>query len=183
MFGATEAPKWMSPERCNAKSSTVHEYPQSHDSGCSIYDHVSSTLEIIFLSTSCARDRLSFRSQAIRVGNTVYVSGTRGIDPLTGKVIAGGIAEQTRQALQNLTWILETARVTTADVAKCSVFITNKNDFDVVNEEYMKVFSKAPPARTVLQVTWLNEDSLVEIEAIAVDTKKTRRFATLKSGL
>ncbi|XP_075526461.1 rutC family protein C23G10.2-like isoform X2 [Dermacentor variabilis] len=99
-------------------------------------------------------------SQAIRVGNTVYVSGTRGIDPLTGKVVAGGIAEQTRQALQNLTWILETGRVTIADV-----------------------FSKAPPARTVLQVTWLNEDSLVEIEAIAVDTKKTCRIATLRSRL
>ncbi|XP_037554587.1 2-iminobutanoate/2-iminopropanoate deaminase-like [Dermacentor silvarum] len=122
-------------------------------------------------------------SQAIRVGNTLYVSGTRGIDPRTGKVIAGGIVEQTRRALQNLKWILEAGRMTIGDVAKCTVFITNKNDFDAVNAEYIKVFSKAPPARTVVQVSWLNEDSLVEIEAIAVDTKMTCRFTPIQSRL
>ncbi|KAL1467569.1 hypothetical protein MTO96_042077 [Rhipicephalus appendiculatus] len=123
------------------------------------------------------------RSQAIRVGDTLYVSGARGIDPRTGKLVKGGIVEQTRQTLQNLKLVLETGQMTVEDVVKCTVFITNQSYFDVLNKEYLKVFTEAPPARTTAQVVWLTEDSLVEIEAIAVDTKNTKCFALPRSNL
>ncbi|XP_077495185.1 2-iminobutanoate/2-iminopropanoate deaminase-like [Amblyomma americanum] len=122
-------------------------------------------------------------SHAIRVGSTMYVSGQRGIDPQTGKVTAGGVAQQTRQALRNLVAILEVGRMTVKDVVKCTVYITNKYDFDAMNAEYRKVFSSEPPAMTVVAVDWLHEDSLVEIEAIAVDARRTACFITLRAHL
>ncbi|KAL1441099.1 hypothetical protein MTO96_008845 [Rhipicephalus appendiculatus] len=122
-------------------------------------------------------------SHAIRVGDTLYVSGMRGIDPQTGEVVAGGIAAETRQALLNLKLVLETGRMTVEDVVKCTVFITNQSYFDAVNAEYLKVFSEAPPARTTAQVVWLHRGSLVEIDAIAVDTRNTWCFSLPPSNL
>jgi 2-iminobutanoate/2-iminopropanoate deaminase len=108
-------------------------------------------------------------SQAIRVGNFVYTAGQVGLDPATGDLVAGGIKEQTRQALDNVVAVLDAAGCAPSDVVKTTVFIMDMADFAAMNEVYAGVFGvDNPPARSTVQVAGLPRGARVEIECVAV---------------
>jgi len=106
-------------------------------------------------------------SQAVRTGNLLFCSGQ--IPLLSdGSGPVNGIETQTIQVLTNLKAVLEAAGATTANVVKCTIFLTDLNDFQTVNKIYAQSFSEPFPARSTIQVAGLPRGSRVEIEAIAV---------------
>jgi 2-iminobutanoate/2-iminopropanoate deaminase len=107
-------------------------------------------------------------SQAIRVGSLLFISGSLGMDPKTGQIVAGGVASETEQALNNLDAILKAAGASFEDIVKTTIFLTDMADFKTVNEIYAKRFSSAPPARSTVAVKDLPRSGKVEIEAIAI---------------
>jgi 2-iminobutanoate/2-iminopropanoate deaminase len=106
-------------------------------------------------------------SQAIREGPWLFVSGSLGIDPAMGSLVAGDAAAQAKQALHNLTEIVKAAGGSAGNVVKTTIFLANIEDFAKVNAVYGEVFTGTPPARSTVQVGRLPKDALVEIEAIA----------------
>ena len=106
-------------------------------------------------------------SPGIRAGRLVFASGTTGMDPETGSLVDGGVAEETRQALANLSKVLEAGGSSIGNVMKTTVFMTNLQEFATMNEAYGEVFADDPPARSTIQVTALPGGASVEIEAIA----------------
>ena len=111
-------------------------------------------------------------SQAIVAGDLVFTSGQLGFDPKTGKMVAGGIEEQTEQVLLNLTAVLEAAGSSMADVLKTTVFISDMDDFAAMNTVYRRHFKEDPPARSTVQVARLAANARIEIEAVALVRKK-----------
>ena len=107
-------------------------------------------------------------SQAIHIGSLVYTAGQVGLDPATMELVTGGIEEQTRQALTNLTSVLEAAGTGMGNVVKTTVFLKDMNDFARMNSIYAEFFSENPPARTTVAVAGLPKAALVEIECVAL---------------
>ncbi len=107
-------------------------------------------------------------SQAVLVGNTIYLSGQIAIDPSTNSMIEGGIEEQTRRVLDNIKAVLEAAGFTLKDVVKVTVFLKDIKLFEGFNKIYGEYFSENPPARTTVEVSNLPKGALLEIDAIAV---------------
>jgi len=107
-------------------------------------------------------------SQAIRSGNLIFAAGQLGIDPITKKLVEGGVAAQTRQALENLSAVLEAAGSSLAQVVKTTVFLIDMNEFSTMNAVYAEFFPAMPPARSTVQASALPLGGLVEIEVIAV---------------
>jgi 2-iminobutanoate/2-iminopropanoate deaminase len=106
-------------------------------------------------------------SQGTYAGGTAFISGMLGIDPATGE-LKEGIEAQAEQALQNLEAVLKEAELTTVNVVKTTVFLTDMGDFAKINAIYGKHFSAPYPARSCVQVGALPKGGLFEIEAIAV---------------
>ena len=119
------------------------------------------------ISTANAPAALGPYSQAIQVGNMLFLSGQVPIDPATGAVVEGGIQEQARQSLTNLKAILNEAGTNMGAVVKTTVFLKSMDDFAAMNEVYAQFFQQPYPARSAVQVAKLPKDVLVEIEAIA----------------
>ena len=119
------------------------------------------------ISTAKAPAAIGPYSQAIQVGNLVYASGQIPIDPATGSIVAGGIREQTRQALTNVRAILEEAGLTMGNVVKTTVFMADMNDFADMNSVYATFFSEPFPARSAVAVKALPKGALIEIEVVA----------------
>ncbi|MDE5878574.1 MAG: RidA family protein [Desulfovibrio sp.] len=107
-------------------------------------------------------------SQAIRKGDTLYLSGQLGIVPSTGELISSDVAEQTTQALANMKAVLAQAGASVEDVCKVTVFLTDMADFQTVNDVYARTFTANPPARSCVAVAALPKGGRVEVEAIAV---------------
>ncbi|UJF15546.1 RidA family protein [Jeotgalibaca sp. MA1X17-3] len=107
-------------------------------------------------------------SQAIEIGNTLYLSGQIPVDRKEGKITGNTIAEQTHQALQNIKFILEENNMTMKQVVKTTVLLSDINHFSEMNEVYAEYFSEPYPARAAFQVAALPMGALVEIESIAV---------------
>ena len=105
-------------------------------------------------------------SQGVKSNGFVFASGQLGIDPATGK-LADGVEAQTRQALSNLSAVLEAAGASLESVVKTTIFLANISDFPVVNGVYGEFFGESLPARATVQVAALPLGALVEIEAIA----------------
>ena len=105
-------------------------------------------------------------SQAIRSGNTLYVSGQVPINPETGKM-PEPIEEQAKQCLNNIAAILTAAGLGMENVVRCGIFMTNLDDFKTVNEIYASFFSGDYPARATVQVARLPLGAMIEIDAIA----------------
>ena len=108
--------------------------------------------------------------QAVRVGNLLFTAGQIPLDPATGQVVAGGIAEQTTRVLENLKAILEAAGSSLAQAVKATVFLANFNEFAAMNAVYGAYLAgegMTPPARTTVEVSRLPKDVLVEIELVA----------------
>ena len=111
-------------------------------------------------------------SSAVRVGDLVFLSGALGTKPGGGGLADGGIEGQTRQALENVKASAALAGVTMADIAKCSVFLTDVANFQAMNGVYREVFPTDPPARTTVAVAALVvPGALIEIECIAAGKK------------
>lgn len=110
-----------------------------------------------------------FLSRAVLFGDLLFVSGIGPHDPETGRVVEGGIREQTRRVMESMKAMLEEAGSSLENVLKCTVFLTDMNNYDEMNDVYGSYF-KVPPARTCVQVSKLprpGENVLVEIDAIA----------------
>lgn len=107
-------------------------------------------------------------SQAVEAGNTLYISGQIPLDPATGKIVEGGITEQTEQVMKNIGAILEAAGLSFESVVKSTVLLKDMGDFKAMNEIYGKYYSSNPPARAAYQVASLPLDVMIEIETIAV---------------
>jgi 2-iminobutanoate/2-iminopropanoate deaminase len=106
-------------------------------------------------------------SPGILVGNTLYVSGHLGRDPVTAKLVSGGIEAETRQSLTNIGEVLKTAGMSFKDVTSVTVYITNFADFERFNTVYREFFPTDPPARATVQVAALNVGAHVELQVIA----------------
>lgn len=104
-------------------------------------------------------------SAAVRVGDTLYLSGMLGFRD--GKLVEGGIAPETTQTLENIKARLSEHGLTMADVVKCSVFLADIGDFAAMNAEYMKAFAPPRPTRTTVAVSGLAVGANIEIECIA----------------
>ena len=110
-------------------------------------------------------------SQAIRVGNLVFLAGQVAIDPKTNKFIEeSSIETQTRRALDNLKAVLEAAGMSMDNVVSTTVYMADINEFQKMNEAYATYFKDKPPARATVQVARLPLNAKVEISAIAVKT-------------
>jgi len=107
-------------------------------------------------------------SQAIKAGNTLFVSGQIALDANSGELINDNITEETHQVMKNLEAILRAAGSTFVQVAKCSIFVKSMSDFATVNEAYGQYFKEQPPARETVEVRDLPKHVNVEISCIAV---------------
>ena len=107
-------------------------------------------------------------SHAVMAGNTLYISGQIALDAETGNLINENIEAETHQVMKNMQAILATAEMGFADVAKCTIFVKDMNNFARINEIYGSYFTFNPPARETVEVSRLPKDVNVEISAIAV---------------
>ncbi|HOI87432.1 MAG TPA: RidA family protein [Lentimicrobium sp.] len=107
-------------------------------------------------------------SQAIETNGMLFISGQIPIDPATGKIIEGGIKEQTEQVMKNIGAILQAAGYSYNDVVKSTCLLNDMDNFVPMNEVYGKFYPENPPARAAYGVVKLPLGVLVEIETIAV---------------
>jgi 2-iminobutanoate/2-iminopropanoate deaminase len=120
----------------------------------------------VILSTS-APQPVSAYSQAIRSGSLLFLAGQIPLDPATGKMVSGTIAEETDRIIDNLRAVLSAAGATLDNVVKTTVYLINMADFAAFNQAYARHFTKDPPARTTVAVAALPLGARVEVEAIA----------------
>src|ERR1700757_3446089 len=108
-------------------------------------------------------------SAAVRSNGFIYVSGQIGQDPATGKLVDGGVPEQTERIFANLALILEAAGKSFADVVRAGVYLTDITSFALMNAVYAKHFSQPYPARTTIGVAALPLGAVVEIDLVVQD--------------
>ena len=118
------------------------------------------------ISTAAAPSAIGPYSQAVKVGNTVWISGQIPLDPTTMEVVAGGVEAETRQVFANLQAIAEAAGGSLDNSVKINISLTNLDNFQAVNGVMAEVFSEPYPARACVQVAALPKGVQVEIEAI-----------------
>ena len=107
-------------------------------------------------------------SQAVRAGNTVYLSGQIPLDPASMEVVAGGFAEQTHQVFKNLTAVIEAAGGSFDDVVKLNAYLTDLSNFATFNQIMGEYCSQPYPARAAVGVASLPRGALVEADAVLV---------------
>jgi 2-iminobutanoate/2-iminopropanoate deaminase len=120
------------------------------------------------ISTTAAPGAIGPYSQAVEANGTLYISGQVAIDPATGRMIDGGITEQTTRVLNNIKAILLAAGYTLDNVVKSTCLLSDMSDFKAMNEVYAKFYTSDQPARAAFAVKGLPLDALIEIETIAV---------------
>ena len=106
--------------------------------------------------------------QAIKANGFLYTAGQIPIDPKTGNIVAGGIAAQTRQVLENLKAVVEAGGSSLDRVIKATVFLKNMEDFAAMNEVYGQYLGSAKPARSTVAVTELPRGALIEIDFVTL---------------
>lgn len=107
-------------------------------------------------------------NQAVKAGNTLYVSGQIAINPETGALVQDDIQAETHMVMKNLQGILTAAGLGFGDIVKCSIFVSDMGNFAEINEVYGSYFEKDPPARETVEVSALPKYVNVEISCIAV---------------
>jgi 2-iminobutanoate/2-iminopropanoate deaminase len=120
------------------------------------------------ISTNEAPAAIGPYSQAVRSGSFLFCSGQIPLDPKSSQIVSGDIAAQTRRVLNNIAAVLRAEGLTFDSVVKTTIFLTDLNDFQLVNEVYGSYFKQDPPARSTVQVSALPKGANVEIEVIAV---------------
>ena len=121
------------------------------------------------ISTPKAPAAIGPYSQAVRSGDTVWLSGQIALDPETMTLVGTTAAEQATQVLKNLGAVLEAAQCSFENVVLCTMFLTDMDDFASVNEVYASFMADPPPARATVEVSRLPKDVRVEISAVARD--------------
>jgi 2-iminobutanoate/2-iminopropanoate deaminase len=122
------------------------------------------------ITTASAPAAIGPYSHAVRTGGLLFIAGQIPLDPVTGQVVPGGIAEQTARVLENIKAILEAAGSSLSQAVKTTVFLKDFGDFMVMNSVYANYLAKTgmtPPARSTVEVSRLPKDALIEIEMIA----------------
>ena len=107
-------------------------------------------------------------SQAILIENTLYISGQIALDANTGELENENIQKETKKVMDNLGSVLNEARADYSNIVKCSIFVSDLNNFAAINEVYANYFTSDFPARETVEVSRLPKDVNVEISAIAV---------------
>jgi 2-iminobutanoate/2-iminopropanoate deaminase len=120
------------------------------------------------VSTDRAPKAIGPYSQAIIAGDVVYTAGQVALDPATGELTGRTVAEQTDQALKNITAVLAASGSSLAQVVKTTVYLADMADFTAMNEVYARYFGEHRPARSTVQAAGLPRGARVEIDAIAV---------------
>ncbi|MDE5561016.1 MAG: RidA family protein [Bacteroidaceae bacterium] len=120
------------------------------------------------ISTASAPTAIGPYSQAIEANGMIFCSGQIPIDPSTGAFVEGGISEQTKQVLTNVSHVLAAAGTDMSHVVKTTVFLNDMSDFAAMNEVYATFFAQPFPARSAVAVKALPKGALVEIEVLAV---------------
>ncbi len=120
------------------------------------------------IATAGAPRAIGPYSQAIRGAGLLFLSGQIPLDPVSGNLVTGGIAAETRQVLQNLGKVLEAAGASFDSVVRTTVYLADLADFSAMNEVYASFFTTPAPARSTVQVARLPRDARVEIDVIAV---------------
>lgn len=110
-------------------------------------------------------------SQAVRAGPYLFVAGQGPFEPETGRMVTGGIVEQTKRTLENVKSILTAAGLSLDDVVKVSVFLKDTKDFPKMNEVYRTYFTKEQPARTTVEANMVVDGMLIEVDAIAYKSR------------
>lgn len=118
------------------------------------------------ISTENAPQAIGTYSQAVKVGDTVYLSGQIPLDPGTMTMVEGGIVEQATQVFKNLAAVAEAAGGTLNDAAKVNISVVDLSCFAQVNEVMAQFFVQPYPARACVQVAALPKDALIEVEVI-----------------
>ena len=106
-------------------------------------------------------------SQAVDLGSIVFCSGQIALDPKSGQVVDGDVKAQTEQVMKNVEAVLTAAGLNFNSVVKTTIFLTDMNDFGIVNEIYGRFFPENPPARSTVAVAGLPKGVKVEVEVIA----------------
>jgi 2-iminobutanoate/2-iminopropanoate deaminase len=119
------------------------------------------------IATTAAPEAIGPYSQAVRAGDYLFCSGQIPLVAETGELVAGGVAEQTRQVMGNLRAVLREAGIDFSAVVKTTIYLADLEHFAVVNEIYAEFFGDPAPARATVQVAALPRGALVEIEAVA----------------
>ncbi len=133
------------------------------------------------ISTNEAPGAIGPYSQGVRSGSFLFCSGQIPLDPKSGDIIPGDIAAQTRRVLDNIAAVLRAEGLTFDNVVKTTIFLTDLEDFQTVNEVYGSYFKQDPPARSTVQVSALPKGAKIEIDAIA-DTGEAEQTAYDTSG-
>lgn len=119
--------------------------------------------------TPNAPDPVGPYNQAIKTGNTLYLSGQIAINPATGDLVLDNIEDETHQVFKNLKAVLEKADMTLENITKCTVFVSDMNNYGRINAVYGEYFDHSTaPARELVEVARLPKDVNIEISAIAV---------------
>ncbi len=122
----------------------------------------------IIVTSDLAPKAVGPYSIAVSTCQLLFTAGQIGLDPQTNAMVEGGIEEQTRRAITNLTIVLEAGGSNLSSVMKTTVFLQNMSDFAAMNAVYAEFFSQDCPARSAVEVAALPKQALVEIEAIAL---------------
>ena len=131
--------------------------------GCS--NEAPPTREVI--STNDAAGAVGAYSQAIKFGNTIYVSGQIGLIPGTKELVGDDVESQIHQAMKNISSILEAGGYSLNDIVSANVFLSDLDNYATLNEIYIQYFDVPPPARAVVEVSRIPLDAKVEIKVIA----------------
>ena len=120
------------------------------------------------IHTDRAPNAIGPYEQAIKANGFVYTAGQIGLEPATGELVAGGIEEQARRVLDNVTAVLEAAGSSWNQVVKTTIYLNDMADFAAVNAIYESYLDSAKPARTTVAVAGLPKGALVEVDTVAL---------------
>lgn len=120
------------------------------------------------ITTENAPKAIGTYSQAVKVNNTVYLSGQIPLDPATMELVEGGFAEQAHQVFKNLSAVCKAADGSLQDMVKLNIYLTDLSNFATVNEVMAEYFKAPYPARAAIGVKELPKGSLIEADGVMV---------------
>jgi 2-iminobutanoate/2-iminopropanoate deaminase len=118
------------------------------------------------ISTDKAPKAIGPYSQAVRAGGFLFTAGQIALDPASGQIVEGDVAQQTARVMENLRAIVEAAGSSLEGAVKATVYLKDMSDFSAMNEVYARYFSANPPARSTVEAARLPRDVRVEIDLI-----------------
>jgi 2-iminobutanoate/2-iminopropanoate deaminase len=131
------------------------------------------------VSTSDAPAAIGPYSQAVRCGSMLFCAGQIPLDPVTGQMVTGDVSVQAKRVLKNIAALLKAERLSFDHIVKTTVFLTDMNDFQTVNEIYATYFGENPPARSTVAVAGLPKGAKLEIEVIAMTSDSATGSGTV----